>query len=90
MKNPRRPFDSPIRVEEGKTTDMRRCKAYKSSADYTYSKSDDYKQREALGLTKEVSPGRPIVQPPETIFTPDPKLMDAVNKDLRNRNIRKQ
>lgn len=82
MKNPRRPLDSPIRVEEGKTTDMRRCKAFQSSADYTYSKTDDYKQREALGLTKEVSP--------ETIFTPDPKLMDAANKDLRNRNISKQ
>ena len=78
MKNPRRPFSSPIKVEEGKTTDMRRCKAYKSAADYTYAQTEDYKQKEVLGLLEEEN---------NTPFEIDPKLLDALNKDKRNRNI---
>ena len=78
MKNPRRPFSSPIKVEEGKTTDMRRCKAYKSTEDYTYAQTLDYKQKEALGILEDED---------NTPFEIDPKLLDALNKDKRNRNI---
>lgn len=78
MKNPRRPNDSPIRVEEGKTTDMRRCKAFNNTADYTYAQTEDYKQRKVLGLLDEKD---------DTPFVVDQSLLDALNKDKRNRNI---
>ena len=80
MSNPRRPKDSPIRVEQGKNKG-KRCKTFTSSADYTYSKTDDYKQRQALGLSQDSSTDE---------FAPDPKLIEALNKDLRSRNIKTQ
>ena len=79
MSNPRRPKDSPIRVEQGKNKG-KRCKTFTSSADYTYSKTEDYKQREALGLHSSSNDD----------FIPDPKLIEALNKDLRSRNIKTQ
>ena len=85
MKNPRRPNDSPIKVEEGKTTDMRRCKAYKNTADYTYAQTEDYKQREAL-VACEQALGL-LDEKDDTPFEIDQSLLDALNKDKRNRNI---
>ncbi len=78
MKNPRRPNSSPIRVEEGKTTDMRRCKRYSSTEAYTYAQCEDYKQKEALGLLEEDD---------NNPFEIDPALLAALNKDKRTRNI---
>lgn len=78
MKNPRRPNDSPIKVEQGTDRDTRTCKAYKSTADYTYSKTLDYQQKEALGLLEQVD---------DIPFTPDPKLLEAIQQDRRKRNI---
>lgn len=60
------------------TTDMRRCKRYSSTEAYTYAQTEDYKQKEALGLLEEEN---------NTPFEVDPALLDALIKDKRTRNI---
>ena len=79
--NPRRPKDSPIKVEPGKETDKHNtCKAFKNPQEYTYSKTEDYKQKKILGLD--------TVEPlKQTSAKQDDLLMKALNKDLSKRNL---
>ena len=81
MDNPRRPKDSPIRVVAGTDRDTRQCKAFASTEDFTYSKSEDYKQRKALGMDT------PTPDLKQTDAKQDKLLLEALNNDLHKRNI---
>ena len=88
-RNPRRPNSSPIRVEEGKERDTRTCKAFASTEDFTYSKTENYKQRKALGMDT-THPNSSITPTPNSPSSNerDQKLQDALNKDLSQRNLK--
>ena len=91
-RNPRRPNDSPIRVVAGTDRDTRTCKAFASTEDFTYSKTDDYKERKALGMDTthpNKSTNEPTPNSPSTDKR-DQQLLDEVNKDLSQRNLKLQ
>ncbi len=91
-RNPRRPNSSPIRVEPGVERDTRTCKAFASTEDYTYSKTEDYKQRKALGMDT-THPNEVNNAPTTNSPIPDErdqKLQQAINKDLSKRNLKLQ
>lgn len=89
-RNPRRPNSSPIRVEPGVERDTRTCKAFASTEDYTYSKTDDYKERKALGMETPTPLSSTPTNDPPTNVVADQKLQEAINRDLSQRNLKLQ
>lgn len=90
-RNPRRPNDSPIRVVAGTDRDTRTCKAFASTEDFTYSKSEDYRQKKMLGLdtSHPNSSNEPTPTSPSSNER-DQKLQEAINRDLSQRNLKLQ
>lgn len=81
MVNPRRPKDSPIKVEPGTDTDKNKTtKRFANTQEYTYSKTEDYKQKKILGLDTT----EPLKQ---SNAHQDELLMKALQNDLTTRNI---
>lgn len=81
MVNPRRPKDSPIQVVAGTDRDKNKTtKRFANTQEYTYSKTEDYKQKKMLGLDTT----EPLLQ---SDAIADRKLMEALNRDLNNRNL---
>ena len=79
--NPRRLDKSPIRVEPGTDTDKNKTtKAFANTQEFTYSKSEDYRQKKILGLDTT----EPLLQ---SDAIADKKLMEALHKDLNDRNL---